>query len=177
MQTPQPLTQDGRSPQTTTQGDRPHMATFNFNKALPLRTELDNQEPAEWEGFSPQALLLHWHYRLNHLPFSRVLQLAKKGQLPKKILKARIPRCHACLSGKATKRPWRTRAPPNGRSTPIARRAGDVISVDQLESTTPGRIVQLKGFLTKDRYRYATVFVDQYSKGFFCTPTKDTNRQ
>jgi hypothetical protein len=35
--------------------------------------------------------------------------------------------------------------------------------VDQLESTTPGLIAQLKGTPTKLRYRYVTVFVDHYS--------------
>ena len=38
------------------------------------------------------------------------------------------------------------------------------MSVDQLQSTTPGLIAQMRGFLTKRRYHYATVFVDQFSK-------------
>ena len=38
------------------------------------------------------------------------------------------------------------------------------VSVDQLESMSPGFIAQLKGNLTSAKYRYATVFVDQYSK-------------
>jgi hypothetical protein len=37
------------------------------------------------------------------------------------------------------------------------------VSVDQLESTTPGLIVQEKGWMTTKRYRAATVFVDHYS--------------
>ena len=36
--------------------------------------------------------------------------------------------------------------------------------LDQLKLPTPGLIAQMTGFLTKQRYRYATVFVDQYSK-------------
>ena len=35
--------------------------------------------------------------------------------------------------------------------------------MDQLESNSPGLIAQLKGKLTQQRYKYATVFVDQYS--------------
>ena len=35
--------------------------------------------------------------------------------------------------------------------------------MDQLESTSPGFIAQLKQTLTQQRYRYATVFVDQFS--------------
>ena len=41
---------------------------------------------------------------------------------------------------------------------------GQVVSVDQLESSTPGFVAQLKGLLTTQRYNYATIFVDQYSK-------------
>ena len=37
------------------------------------------------------------------------------------------------------------------------------MSVDQLESSTPGFIPQLKGKLTKQRYRAAMVFVDHFS--------------
>ena len=54
-----------------------------------------------------------------------------------------------------------------GRSSNLSRVAtepGQIVSVDQLESPTPGFIAQLKGTLTKQRYKYATVFVDQYSR-------------
>ena len=37
------------------------------------------------------------------------------------------------------------------------------MSVDQLVSPTPGLIAQMTGFLTKKRYKYATVFVDHFS--------------
>jgi hypothetical protein len=62
-----------------------------------------------------------------------------------------------------TKIPWRVKG--SVHSTPkVVTSPGECIAVDQLESTTPGFIGQLKGnILTKVRYRYATVFVDQYS--------------
>ena len=41
---------------------------------------------------------------------------------------------------------------------------GQVVSVDQLKSTTPGFVTQLKGLLMTQRYNYATIFVDQFSK-------------
>ncbi|KAI2497426.1 hypothetical protein MHU86_17084 [Fragilaria crotonensis] len=41
---------------------------------------------------------------------------------------------------------------------------GQVVSVDQLVSPTPGLIAQMTGFLTTKRYRYATVYVDQFSR-------------
>ena len=42
--------------------------------------------------------------------------------------------------------------------------SGEVVLVDQLESTSPGFIAQLKGTLTQQRYKYATIFVDQFSQ-------------
>ena len=36
--------------------------------------------------------------------------------------------------------------------------------VDQLVSPTPGLIAQITGFLTTKRYKYGTIFVDQYSR-------------
>ena len=36
-----------------------------------------------------------------------------------------------------------------------------VVSVDQLVSPTPGLVAQMTGFITKQRYNYATVYVDQ----------------
>jgi hypothetical protein len=41
---------------------------------------------------------------------------------------------------------------------------GDCVSVDQLISSTPGLIAQLKGWITKQRYTAVTIFVDHYSR-------------
>ena len=68
----------------------------------------------------------------------------------------------ACQYGKMTKRPWRVKG-DDKRVTKTATRPGQIVSVDQLESNTPGLIAQLKGKLTQQRYKYATVFVDQFS--------------
>ena len=72
------------------------------------------------------------------------------------------PFCAACKYGKQTKRPWHTKGPQGHIRT--ATLPGQVVSVDQLESTMPGFVAQLKGLLTTQRYNYATIFVDQYSK-------------
>jgi hypothetical protein len=37
---------------------------------------------------------------------------------------------------------------------------GDCVSADVMMTTTPGLIAQMAGFLTRERYRYACVFVD-----------------
>ena len=39
-----------------------------------------------------------------------------------------------------------------------------VVSVDQLESSTLGFIAQLKGVLITKHYKYATVFVNHFSR-------------
>ena len=38
-----------------------------------------------------------------------------------------------------------------------------MVSVDQLVSPVPGLIAQMTGFTTKRRYKYATVYIDQFS--------------
>ena len=40
---------------------------------------------------------------------------------------------------------------------------GEVISVDQMVSPTPGLIAQMSDRLTKERYKFATIYVDSYS--------------
>ena len=59
-------------------------------------------------------------------------------------------------------RPWRTKGIQPKASRAVTK-PGQIISVDQLESAMPGFIAQLKGILTKQRYNYTTIFVDQYS--------------
>ena len=51
------------------------------------------------------------------------------------------------------------------------------MSVDQLESSTPGLIAQLRRFLTKDWYSSATVFVDHFMRLSYIHLQKSTNTQ
>jgi hypothetical protein len=113
---------------------------------------------------NPSAALLHWHYRLGHLPFKSLQSMAQQKLLPPALAKCKVTQCATCLYGRATKRAWRTRAPPNRISPRVITGPGDCISVDQLESTTPGLIAQIRGWITRDRYRAATIFVDHYSR-------------
>ena len=107
--------------------------------------------------------LLEWHYRLNHASFDQIKYLATLGILPKKLQDCRTPKCPACIYGKATKRAWRTKGSTKINPPRVAKAPGECVSVDTLESPTPGLVAQAKGTLTKGRYNYATVFVDQYS--------------
>jgi GAG-pre-integrase domain len=56
-----------------------------------------------------KAQMLEWHCRLGHLPFNKIQELAKRGDLPSKFAKCAIPVCGACLYAKTTRRPWRGR--------------------------------------------------------------------
>jgi hypothetical protein len=49
--------------------------------------------------------------------------------------------------------------------------------VDQLESTTPGLIAQVKGWITTKRYRAATIFVDHHSALSYVHLQKSTNAE
>jgi hypothetical protein len=55
-----------------------------------------------------QEEMLSYHYRLHHEPFPKLITLAEKGEIPKRLasLKGRCQICIPCLFGKAHKRPW-----------------------------------------------------------------------
>jgi GAG-pre-integrase domain len=75
------------------------------------------QEEDEFKNMEPKTLKLLWHYRLGHLPFSAINRMSKKGELPKKLCNSPDPMCTACIYGRMTKRPWRTRADPTSKHT------------------------------------------------------------
>ena len=117
------------------------------------------EEPTK---LTPSNELLRWHYKLGLAPFKLLQQMPTQEDLPKRLATVIPPFCAACKYGKQTKRPWRTKGPQGHICT--ATQPGQVVSVDQLESTMPGFVAQLKGLLTMQCYNYATIFVDQYSK-------------
>ena len=111
-----------------------------------------------------EALFLAWHVKLGHAPFRNVRWAAQLGILPPRLAKCRNIVCPACMYGKQKRRPWRTKgSDPTQHKIKKATRPGQCVSVDQLESKTPGLVPQTSGILTKSRYRIATVFVDHYS--------------
>ena len=122
----------------------------------------------------PSYELLRQHYKMNHLSFAKLQLMAKNGEFPSRLATCKIPKCVACLYGKATKRPWRSRA-RNRNKLFVATKPGQVVSIDQMESSTPGLIAQMRGFLTKQRYRVATVFTDHYSCLSYVHMQKTTN--
>jgi hypothetical protein len=102
--------------------------------------------------------LLLYHGRMGYMPFKTIQHPANNGLLPKRLLKYKIPICPSCLYGKLSRKPWRTLKSPNKISTITI--PGSFVSVDQMESFTPGLIAQMKGILRKQMYQIATTFVD-----------------
>ena len=133
---------------------------------------------ANEEGKIPQGVsqeFLKWHHRLGHLSPKKMQLMATQGIIPKKFANCPVPLCTACLFGKATRRPWRTKPSKDAHESITITAPGQCVSVDQLESPTLGLILQLKGIPTKARYKVATVFVDHFSKLSFVHLQRSTS--
>ena len=111
---------------------------------------------------TPEVELLMAHHRFQHISFSKLQEMARQGILPRRLAQCKIPSCSACLYGNAMKRAWRSKQEKQ-RQRNKTLKPGEVTSVDQMVSPVPGLIAQMVGFLTKQLYKYATVFVDQAS--------------
>ena len=98
--TPEPISNETQKAMTPDQ----HTTLIDMEPVTQVIPE--DQEPT---SLDPHDELLRWHYRLGHLPFDRIKQLAHKGQLPKRLLSSTKPLCSACQYGKLTKRPWRVK--------------------------------------------------------------------
>jgi Reverse transcriptase (RNA-dependent DNA polymerase) len=87
--------------------------------------------------------------------------MTRRGMLPARLAKCPIPICTACLYGKATKRPWRTK-PSQEELTKAGHPTlpGQCVSVDFLTSPTPGLVAHMTGTPTSKRYHHAAVYVD-----------------
>jgi hypothetical protein len=111
---------------------------------------------------NPQSELLRWNYRLGHTSFAKLKLMSALGILPRRLSSVHPPKCAGCIFGAMTKMPWRTKASPSQVKPVVVTGPGDCVSVDQLESSNPLSVAQLKGILTKRRYACATLFVDHY---------------
>ncbi len=110
---------------------------------------------------------MRWHYRLGHLPFPKLKQLALYGKIPKKLAKLTPPKSAGCLFGATTKLPWHGKESKSSHKVFVATKPGETVSVNQMTSTDVDFFTQLKGSLTKKRYKCCTIFVDDYSRLHF----------
>ena len=78
------------------------------------------------------------------------------------------------MYGKATRKEWRRRTKDNTDEARESKQPGELVSVDQLISPTPGFIAYMCGILTTKRYTCATVYINQASKLGFVWIQKTT---
>jgi Reverse transcriptase (RNA-dependent DNA polymerase) len=157
-----PSTAEGFPSPTNATNNQPHVVDFLQGEiCLPTVEEAEDNES---KLDNPTHELLLYHYRLAHEPFKNLQHMAQQGILPKRLANCRVPQCAACHYGKASKVPWRVKGDPKDGNLFQATVAGQVVSVDQLKSTVPGLVGQIKGWLTTQRYHVATIFVDHYSR-------------
>ena len=111
-----------------------------------------------------QLRLATFHEKLGHVSFDVLNRLAQADLIPKDLANVPPPKCPGCQYGKAHRRPWRAKGwRLNNRRIKPAHRPGEVVSVDQLVSPTPGFVPTHRGRPTTTRYIGATVFCDHYS--------------
>ena len=134
---------------------------FDLDGPTPSQTPIVVEDEEERQNTTAAAEFLRYHQKFGHISPKKIIIMARRGILPKRLASCPIPVCTACMYGKATRRPWRTRSSHNQQNTSAPTRPGECVSVDQLSSPTPGLIAQMTGYRTKQRYTTATVYVDQ----------------
>ena len=160
-------TKFSRKPVDKNKSRNPQPRSTDFDLNGPTRTGepppvvIDEEE--EKQHTTPAQILLRYHHRFNHISMAKLQNMAKQGIIPRHLAKIHPPACSACLFSKMTRRQWRNKRRKHWSDGKPINKPGDLISVDQLRSPTPGLVAQLTGKLTHKRYNYATVYVDQYS--------------
>jgi hypothetical protein len=138
---------------------------------VPILHDEDNHEEEEYSIFAHDSQeYMHWHYRLNHPTHTVMTKMGQQGMLPRRITKilatmdkkhTKAPMRNDCCGAKATRRPWIGKSGKSNQShIRKAATPGEVVSVDQLESSIPGFIGQMTGRLTNKRALASTIFVD-----------------
>jgi hypothetical protein len=148
----------------TQRGDEQNVVDIMYLTTLPLPEVLLDEDVDRLSAEDPQMELMSWHYHVGHLPFKRVKLLAQLGNLKKKVDHVNSPKSTGCMFGATDRKPWSTKGKKGGGAGHTTTQPGQIVSVDQLESRSVGSISQLKGRVTRRRYKAATLFVDQYSK-------------
>ena len=110
------------------------------------------------------AELLSPHYKYGNLSFKRLRHMAKLGIIPNKFEKCDTPTCAACMYAKYNRKPWRGQYRKIPQKPFQVTKPGKIVLVDQIVSPTKGLVEKMTGILTTKRYKYATVFVNHFSR-------------
>jgi hypothetical protein len=92
---------------------------------------------------------MHWHYRLGHVSFPKLKQLALSGEIPMKLAKIVLPKCAGCLFGTMTKLSWQGKEAKSSHKVFIATKLGGCDSVNLMMSKEVDFYMQLKGNLPR----------------------------
>jgi hypothetical protein len=143
--------------------NKPHpgtarQGTLTFDPSPPL----EEDEEFQLAAANDQAKLMRWHYRLGHLSFPKLKVLAKNGEIPRCLAKVLLPKCACCLFGAMTKLPWHGKESKATHQVFVATKLGEWVFIDHMVSTHVGFFAQLKGGLTKKRYKAASIFMDHF---------------
>ena len=133
------------------------------------------EERVMMHSTSMQGELLRWHYRLGHINFNNLKMLSILGKIPKNLAKIKAPKCATCIYRGMTRIPWRTKGQQSNINSIQFTKPDQCMSIDQMESSAPGLIAQLKGKLTRDRYTYATVYIDHASTDSYVYLQRNTS--
>ena len=133
--------------------DEPTIKEENITNFLPSNViHEDIQEENELDSISSAGELLRWHHRLGHVSFTRMRILMMLGILPKKLLTVKTPMCASCKEKKMTKKPVRVKGSKKRNKLKEVFSPGECVSVDQLESRTPGFIgvlIHLRHYISR----------------------------
>ena len=155
----------------------PITTTFNLDGPTQGPRPVVIEEEEDRQPTTAAQELLRYHQRFGHVSFAKLRNMAKQNILPRHLANCHVPACTTCMYAKAIRRQWRSKTTKNWEEAERATKPGVTISVDQLVSPTPGFVAQLTGKLTTKRYKYATVFVDQYSGFSFVYLQKTSNAE
>jgi hypothetical protein len=101
----QPPSEHGKSPikpappEPTGKPDEREKSDFSLDGPT-VSHVIDDDEEINFSDI--QHEFMHWHYRLGHLSYSKLKQLAEMGDIPYRLRHARRFRCTACMYAKAT---------------------------------------------------------------------------
>jgi len=165
---------DGVRPVTPTEVEQMREEIFKDKESESILHDDDKTVEEDFPTYAQNSQeYMHWHYRLKHPTHTVMTKMAKQGMLPRGITKilttmgkqhTKPPMCNDCCGAKATRKPWRGKGKryiqKHLKKTPYP---GEVVSVDQMESSIPGFIGQMTGKLTNQRIVASTVYVDHAS--------------
>jgi hypothetical protein len=131
---------------------------------------IDNEEDTADQHEKPTAEFLCWHHKLNHVSATKMLSMAKRSLLPKKLAKCQIPaNLHQLLVWGSHQRTMENQA--KGWSTRWktlnSLRAGTVHQHQSVLGVQHSRFhCPNQGLVHQEKYKVATrIFVDHFSSG------------